>query len=74
MQPVNPLHHKAGVIVLIYRLHFNIFRLYAYHTRLRNISALRGAAERANIDVKFITFTNVGPASKWVLSAFIVRT
>ena len=59
MQPVNPLYHKAGVVVLIYRLHFNIFRLYAYHTRPRNIPALRGAAERANIDVKFIIFTNV---------------
>ena len=59
MQPVNPLYHKAGVVVHIYRLHFNIFRLYAYHTRPRNISALRGAAERANIDVKFIAFTNV---------------
>lgn len=59
MQPVNPLHHKADVIVLIYRLHFNIFRLNIYNARQRNISALRGAAERANIDVKFIAFTNV---------------
>lgn len=59
MQPVNPLHHKADVIVLIYRLHFNISRLNIYNAYPRYVPTLSGAAKRANIDVKFITFTNV---------------